>query len=800
MGEEFQRCVVIGAGWMGASIAALVASAGVPTDLLDRLPPVEPGDDEVQNGFSRFSDAWRNSLAIGASERARSRGAFLAPEAVTRVRTGNIADHLEWIRQADWVIEAVPEVLDVKRATYERILPHLRPETVVSSNTSGILASRLAEGLPDDFAKRFMVGHFFNPVRYMRLLEIVANPRTERQAVERLKDFASKRLGKGVIESRDKPNFVANRIGLFSLLTAMHHAHEMGIGVREADRLTGHALGRASSATFRTADLIGLDALLLVLDNLHGMLAGDPWRERFNAPAFFRILVERGNWGQKSGSGFYHYFEESQRPGDETFNLDSLTYKRNETRRFATLDRAFEQPNPGERIRALISGDDEGARFAWAVLRDTLVYAAACLGEITDHPIAIDRAMRWGYNWDLGPFEIWNYLGLQDVAERIERDGVALPETAKRLLDSEQSGWYFEERGRRFEWDPKSAELKLIPRPCSVSLNTMRREHDVLLTQGNAVLADLGDGVACLSLASRYDEAPIIDTQLVGLIRRIQDECNTRKFKGLVILCEAADFLLDLDFETLLVRMADHDWDAIEQEVIDRQQASLMLKRIGFPVVGAISGRAIGAGCEIACHIGRLQVHAEAQFAIGNLAMGLIPSGGGTKELLYRLMDRVRMDGPHPLARAAFQTVFPGKVIKGAFEARSSGFLRRGDRLTMGIDRLLPDAKAMVLDLIENGNSLPLSAPFHLPGPGGVAALRLELQHMQRQGLLSPHDVTVGEKLAEVLCGGETSPFEEVSEAQLLDLERKAFVDLCKMEKTQQRIEHWVKTRRVLRN
>jgi len=784
MGLEIGRAAVIGAGWTGAGIAALLASTGIETLLLDVLPPMEPSEEEAQQGLTRFSEAWRNRLAAQGLERAFKQGAFLDPDARARVKIGNVQDHLPLVADVDWVLEAVPEVLDVKRALYDRLATYLNPNAFISSNTSGLLVEQLTKGRTDAFASRFLVSHFFTPVRMMRLMELAPGPHTRRELVERMSELAVRRLGKGVIVVRDTPYFVANRVGQFALLTAMHHAERMGISVAEADRLTGPAMARPRSATFRTADMIGLDALLLVFDNLHGALAGDPWRERFNAPAFMRLMVGRGLWGDKHGSGFYRPAASGE---PETLDLMTLAYARQPARRFASLERALETAAPEERLRLLIDGDDEGSRFAWAVVRDVLAYSAWLLGKVADEPIVFDRALRWGYNWDLGPFEIWDALGAPAIAERMAADGVAVPETVERLLTSGEARWYRLDGGRRRQYASGGARQD-VPHPKgSLRLREIRPLKGTIIEDGRYDLIDIDDGVAALAIGRSSDLPPKMERRFVAFIARCLDKAASLGLKGFIIVAERGDFSLGLDLAEIFSLIERKNWQGLEADVRQRQEVNRLLQTSAFPIVAVPAHHTLGAGCEMVLHCSRIHAHVETQFGFNETQAGLIPSGGGCKAILQLAADRVKQDGPFPIAKLAMETIFKGRSAKGVYEARAMGFLRRTDRFSMSFERLLGDAKQTVLELGGTGFRQPTPALF-LPGRGGATELTLELQHRRRLGEIDAHDFAVGRELARVLTGGDAAPHVPIDDKRLLDLECESFLRLAGMPATAERI------------
>ncbi len=796
MSETIQRVAIIGAGWMGGSIAALLASVGIEVDLLDVLPPMEPSRDELEKDYSGDARRWRDSRALRAVEQARRRGAFLDPRAVDRIRCGNMSDDLDRLGKADWILEAVPEVLDVKRAAYERIDTCAGPDSIVSSNTSGLLVRQLTQERPPEFRKRFLVSHFFNPVRQTQLLELVPGEDTDPAVVERLGRFAEERLGKGIIVSRDTPNFLANRLGLFAISSGMKHAEAMGVPVVEADRLTGPLLCRPKTATFRTVDIVGLDAMLLVLDSLHGSLAGDPFRETFNAPAFFRRMVAKGHWGEKSCGGFYMLCRQENTEEIQSIGLDTLQYGFVSPRRFASVAAAEKLEDPIPRIRELISGSDEGARYAWAVLSDILRYSAYLLGRIADDPCAFDRALRWGYNWERGPFEIWSGLGVRFVMERMQADGADLPESAVKLLESGKDSWFHTEGGLRKQFLPgKNAFVPAPPLTGSRALDALGPERR-LLENRTGELLELDDGLACFRYRAPGRAGLELHRRAAEDIARALDLAEGRNFRGLILFPDGRHVSAGLDWSRILQSIDEGKWAELEAEIRTRQTLFSRLKQSPFPVLAVADGNTRAEGCEMIWACRAVQAHHDALVGLDAIQAGLVPAAGGSAELLRRTAAVHADKSPEFIVKKTFQILFQATVERGAFPARRRGFLRANDGISLGADRLPVEARRMLLNRISEPK--PENPPFVLPGKGFAEKLSEDLAAMRKLGDATAHDETVGRALARILCGeGSGGP---LLDERMAEREREAWLSLAGTEATRERIRHLARGRRLLRN
>jgi 3-hydroxyacyl-CoA dehydrogenase len=809
---RIEKAAVLGAGTMGTRIAAHLANAGVPTFLLD-MAPVEISESEAKRGLTLTSVEVRDRLArAGLDAALASRPApFFTPETARLITIGNLEDNLDWCAQADWIIEAVAENLAIKRQLLARVESHRRQGAIVSTNTSGLPIARIANGRSEDVRRHFMGTHFFNPPRYLKLVEMVPGPDTQPEVMEILAEFCDRWLGKGVVIAKDTPNFIANRVGIFSLLNALRHMAALEMTVEEVDACTGPAIGRPKSATFRTVDMVGLDVVTQVVGNLYESTLKDESREVFRLPAFVEEMLRRGWLGEKAGGGFYRRRKGSN--GDEKIlllDVKTMEYHPRRKMRFASLEMARMIPDIPDRLRAVVAPamadvhggkiSDKAADFLWRSLRDTCVYAARRIPEIADSVVDVDRAMRWGFGWELGPFEIWDALGVESVAEAMRRDGEDLPPLVVKLLESDCRTFYELNGGTTVYFDLASASRKPVAEPEGVIiLRALRERGRVVESNAGASLVDLGDGVVCCEFHCKMnaiggDILAMIDAGL---------RCLITDFDAMVIANQAENFSAGANLMLLLMSAQELEWDEIETGVQRFQNMNMAIKYAPKPVVVAPQGMALGGGCEIVLHAARVHAAAEAYIGLVETGVGLIPAGGGTKEMLVRASERAAtandLDLFHAM-RAIFETIAMAKVSTSAEEARGLGFLRAADAVSMNRDRLVADAKQTALAMVQAEYRPPIPAPIRVLGESFLAAAKLGVHQMLRGEYISEYDALVARKLAGVMSGGPLSLPQAVPEQYILDLEREAFVSLCGEKRTQERIAHTLKTGKPLRN
>ncbi|HZT19377.1 MAG TPA: 3-hydroxyacyl-CoA dehydrogenase NAD-binding domain-containing protein [Dongiaceae bacterium] len=771
-----RRAAVIGAGVMGSGIAAQIANAGVPVDLLD--VPAREGT--------------RDAIAAGAVERLLKTdpAPLMHRDNAKLIHPGNTEDHLERLREADWVVEAVVEKLEVKQALYARLAAVLKPEAILSSNTSTIARKALAEGMPADLARRFAITHFFNPPRYLRLLEIVAPADGPGESLRAFADFADHRLGKAVVWCKNTPGFIANRIGAYWIQSAALAAVDCGLTVEEADAVMGRPLGITKTGIFGLLDLVGLDLQPHVDESLARQLApDDPYQAlRRDWPLFERMIAE-GYTGRKGKGGFYRLLREGGGKRREAIDLVTGAYRPLQEPRLDSLAAA----KAG--LRALVEHPDKGGRYAWRVLSGLLAYAAHVAPEIADEIAAIDGAMRNGYNWRYGPFELIDRLGAGYLAERLAAEKRPVP---KLLRDAADAGGFYRERDGRLEQLAYAGGWRAVERPAGVLLLAdLKRGRKPLAANGSASLWDIGDGVACLEFHSKMNS---IDPDILQLLRQSLDIVATQKLAGLVIYNEGENFSVGLNLGLALFSANLAMWPMIEDTVAQGQAAYKSVKYAPFPVVAAPSGLALGGGCEILLHSAAVVAHAESYIGLVESGVGLVPGWGGCKEMLARGSLVARGRGPMPPVASAFETISLAKVARSAAEARDLGFLRPGDEIVMNRDRLLAAAKAKALALAKDHRP-PKPAELSLPGPSGRTALMLAVDNVVRLGKASAHDRLVAESLAEVLTGGASAdPLEPLPEDKVSALERQAILRLIREPKTLARMEHTLATGKPLRN
>ncbi|HEV2457032.1 MAG TPA: 3-hydroxyacyl-CoA dehydrogenase/enoyl-CoA hydratase family protein, partial [Ktedonobacterales bacterium] len=744
----------------------------------------------------------RNRVAQTGLERAmkaRPASAFFTPRTARLVTVGNIEDDLARVGAVDWIVEAVFERLDVKQDLYARIEPLRRQGSIISSNTSGLPATMLLEGRSDDFRRHFLVTHFFNPVRFMKLLELVAGPETDPELMRSMGAYCTERLGKGVVYCKDRPNFIGNRIGTYGFMATVHRMLDEGYKIEEVDAILGPAMGRPRSAVFRTADLAGIDTLVHVADNLYQNLPDDPQRELFQMPQFIRDMVSRGWVGDKAGQGFYQRVKGGDRRDILVIDPATLGYRAQDSVHFSSLDSVKDNPDVVERVRTVIGADDRAGKLAWELTADTLLYAAAVAPEIAGDIVNVDNAMRWGFNWDAGPFQTWDALGVEALAKRMTTEGRTLPPLVEQVLAA--GGRFYTETPTRSYFAFTTGTYQPLPETGPrISLPALKQTGKVVKENRGASLVDLGDGVLVLEFHTKMNA---IDDDLVAMLKAAVEEAQTN-WRALVVGNDAPDFSAGANVAQVLMGAKMRMWPLIDKGVSALQQANLALKYSQVPVVVAPAGRTLGGGCEIVMHGHHVRAAAETYLGQVETGIGLVPAGGGCKEMLARWQTLSPEHGPFGPARHAFEIMAVATVATSAEDAKQYGFLRKSDGITLDRERLLDDAKTDALALAEKkdrGEWRPPTPPtFHLPGPGGRLALEQSVEGLRLQGKASEHDAVVAGKLAYVLTGGDCSPLDELSEQYILDLEREAFVSLCGMPKTQERIEAVLKTGRPVRN
>lgn len=801
MSYKIDRAAVLGAGTMGAQIAAHLANAGVEVVLLD-IAPKELTQAEQSRGLTLESPQVRNRIAESGLEAARKikPAAFFSPKAAGLVTTGNFEDDLGRIAKVDWIIEAVVENLEIKRDLFARVEQHRKPGTIISSNTSGISVRAMAEGRSDDFRSHFLGTHFFNPPRYLKLLEIIPTPDTSSDVVDFIADFCDRRLGKGIVFAKDTPNFIANRIAAFSSLNAMRVMTEGGYSIEEVDAMTGPVVGRPKSASFRTSDIVGLDTSLYVADNLYKAVTDDERREALAPPDFLREMVKRGWTGNKAGQGFYKK-QKGEGGKTEYWVLDyiEMDYKPPQKVRFPSIDAAKSIDNTADRIRALIYGKDRVGEFLWKTISANLIYAANRVPEIADDIVNIDNAVKWGFNHEFGTFELWDVIGVEKSVAKMREDGQQIPALVERLLESGKKSFYERREGRTYYFDQATGDYKEVePQAGVIILRSLKEREKVIKKNAAASLIDLGDGVACLEFHSKMNS---IGGDTIAMMNYAVKEVG-QNYDALVIGNQAENFSVGANIMMLLLAAQEGEWDEIAIGVRQFQNANMQLRYSAKPVVTAPFGMALGGGCEITMHGDRARAASETYMGLVEVGVGLIPAGGGVKEMVLRAVEGTLPDEDlFPHIKKVSETIATARVSTSAAEAREIGFLRSTDHITMNRDRLIEDAKQTALAIVREGYTEPRPrADIPVLGEPALTAIKLALHMMVRGGFISDYDAHVATKLAGIITGGNLSRKTLVSEQYLLDLEREAFVSLAGERKTQERIQHMLKTGKPLRN
>jgi 3-hydroxyacyl-CoA dehydrogenase len=805
--KRIHRVAVLGAGTMGARIAAHFANAGVPSYLFDIVPP--------------DADApARNKIAAAGLEAARKSkpAAFYEPSLAKLVTVGNFEDDLKKLADVDWIIEAVVENLDIKRALLKKVDEVRKPGTIITTNTSGLPVGKIAEGFSEDFRRSWFGTHFFNPPRYMRLLELIPTADSDRALLEAVAWFGDVRLGKGVVHAKDTPNFIGNRIGTFSVLNVMRLMQEMDLTIEDVDALTGVPVGWPKSGTFRTIDLVGLDILGHVVGNMTTHVRDE--RSELKLPDFYKQMLERKWLGDKTKGGFYKK-SRSAEGSEERLAVDwkTLEYHPRQRPKFPALDMAKNVEETGARVRMLLGmegsgpqkGDKAGA-FLWAALSDLWTYAANRVPEISDTIVEIDRAMKLGFNWEMGPFELWDAAGVEATVARMKKEGKPVAANAEKLLAAGKESWYEDDAksasGRRY-WDLATGHWQPATVPEGVwSVTVAKKSNGVVKKNSGASLIDLGDGVGCIEFHSKMN---IIGGDIISLIlQTLRPGGPGDAFDAFVVSNDATNFSAGANLVLVLLAAQEQEWDDLDLAIRQFQDMSQAVKFSPKPVVVGAFGLTLGGGTEISLHAPARQPHAELYTGLVEGGVGLIPGGGGCKEMLLRAIDSatsIRKDGRGESVelmeamKKAFETIAMAKVATSAEEARGLGFLSQSDNITMNRERVLSDAKARALELARGGYEAPvMRSDIPAPGENILAMLKLGV-HLMRQGeYISDHEVKIGTKVAEVLCGGNVTPGTPVSEQYILDLEREAFKSLCGEKKTQERIQFTLKTGKTLRN
>jgi 3-hydroxyacyl-CoA dehydrogenase len=802
--QRINKVAVLGAGTMGARIAAHFANAGVPCVLLDIVTP-----DAAQ---STDKAARRKLVAGGLDAAVKSKPAAFFEKGLERLITiGTFDDDMKLLAEADWIIEAVAENLEIKRGLLRKVEGIRKPGSIVTTNTSGLPVASIAEGFIPEFRRHWFGTHFFNPPRYMRLLEIIPTPETDPAAIEAVAHFCDVRMGKGIVTAKDTPNFIANRIGTFAGLNVFRVMQEMDLTIEEVDALTSSG-GWTKAPTFRTIDLVGLDVLGSVVTNFSKNVQDE--RSDLKLPDFFKQMLEKKLLGDKVKSGFYKKVKGPQGEEKQAIDWKTLEYHPTQKVKFPALEMAKNIEDMGERLRTILAGDprDKAAQFIWTTLSDLWTYSANRIPEIADTVVEIDQAMRMGFNWEIGPFEVWDLAGVETTVARMKKEGKPVAANAEKLLAAGAKTWYKDDpsspSGRAY-FDLRTGKYQPVRVAEGVwSVSTAKKSNGVVKKNAGASLIDLGDGVGCIEFHSKMNALGGDIVQMVT--QSLKTGGIGDQFEAFVITGDSANFSVGANLMMLMLAVQEEEWDEVDMAIKQFQGMTQAIKFCSRPVVTASFGMTLGGGCEINLHSAARQPHSELYMGLVEVGVGLLPGGGGCKEMLLRALDNakaVRPDGRGESVevmegmKRIFETIAMAKVSTSAYEARGLGFLSDGDMISMNRERILADAKDRALELARAGYRAPVPR-MDIPAPGenALATLRLGIHLMRQAEYISDHDVKVATKVAEVICGGNVTPGTPVSEQYILDLEREGFKSLCGEKKTQERIQFTLKTGKPLRN
>ncbi|WP_054954799.1 3-hydroxyacyl-CoA dehydrogenase/enoyl-CoA hydratase family protein [Paenibacillus dakarensis] len=792
------RAAVIGSGVMGSGIAAHLANAGIPCLLLDIIPKSLTPEEE-KAGLTLDHPKVRNRLAATAVAGLpkASTAPLYTPDFAKRITPGNIEDYLNQLKEADWIIEVVTERLEVKKSILALIEGARKEGAIVSTNTSGISVNEMAEDRSEEFRRHFLGTHFFNPPRHMKLLEIIPGFDTDSEVTAFMSEFCEKRLGKGVVLAKDTPNFISNRIGTYGLLITLKEMIQNGYTVEEVDAATGPVLGRPKSATFRTLDLVGIDTFVHVARNVYDNVPDGAEKDVFTVPEVMLELVTRGWIGEKGGQGFYKKIKGEH--GSQILSLNLMTMEYQPTAKISSVSLEAAKAAKGARrkMKTFLSTQDRYSELAWNVLKQVLVYAAEKVGEIADSIQDIDRAMKWGFNWELGPFETWDLIGLKASVERMEAEGMTVPAWVKDWIAAGHESFYQQKENQSFYYF-KGEYKGVEEQPEIISLQSLKAQNKIIRSNTGANLIDIGDGVACLEFTSPNNA---IGADILVMIQQSVEEVRSN-YRGLVIANEGRNFCVGANLMLMLMEAQSGDWDEVDDIIRMFQNSMMMLKRLEKPVAAAPHRMTLGGGVEACLPADRIVFSAETYFGLVETGVGLIPAGGGCKEMVLRLSD----SQPDPEAdlqprlNKIFETIAMAKTSTSGHDAIRMGYGRAADTVVMNPDYRIFKAKEEVLAMDRAGYVPPQPGRARVTGRDGRAVLQMGALGLKQGGYISEHDLLIAKKLAHILSGGDVPAGTLVTEQHLLDLEREAFLSLLGEVKTQQRMQHMLAKGKPLRN
>ncbi|PCN44275.1 3-hydroxyacyl-CoA dehydrogenase [Brevibacillus laterosporus] len=802
MERKINKAAVLGSGVMGAGIAAHLANVGIPTYLLD-IVPRELTEEESKKGLTLDHPAVRNRIAQAGRDRLLKEkpAPLYDKDSISLITVGNLEDDLDKLREVDWIIEVVVENVDVKKQVFAKIEAYRKPGAIVSSNTSGVSINEMCQDCSEEFKKSFLGTHFFNPPRYLKLLEIIPGEHTDPALVEFMMHFGEFVLGKGTVLCKDTPNFIANRVGTYGLQVSIQEMLRLELGADEIDALTGPVIGRPKSATFRTLDVVGLDTYVHVAKNVRDKATDEAEKAMFEIPEILTKMVENRWLGQKAGQGFFK--QEKTAAGKEILVLDTKTleYKPRVKAKFASLEAAKQAKTLPQKLQAIVYGKDKGSEFLWNVLKKTMLYAAAKIPEIADDIVSVDKAMRWGFGWELGPFETWDAIGLEKSVARMKEEGETIPALVEELLASGKTSFYEKAEGKVAAFHIGGAFRELEEKKEVINLAALKEQGKVVVKNAGASLIDLGDGVACFEFTTPHNA---LGVDILQMFNKAADEVE-KNFTGMVIGNQGKNFCVGLNLAMALMEAQDENWFELDMLAKKFHNTVNRIRTMPRPVVAAPFGMTLGGGVEICYMADQVQIAAETYLGFVEVGVGVLPGACGTKEMLFRAMENIPSGTPTPVdafpfVARAFETIAMAKVSTSGKEAIKLGYMRPTDRVSINQDHLLYDAKQAVLELDKRGYTAPVERRIPAIGTTGFASLRQNIYGLRESGMISEHDELIATKIAYIMSGGDVPAGTQVNETYILELERQGFLELIKTQKTQQRMQHMLAKGKPLRN
>ncbi len=801
--KEIRKAAVLGAGVMGATIAAHLANVGIPVLLLD-IVPGELTTEEEKKGLSLESPEVRNRLANnGKNELLKQRlNPLYRKSYVDRISTGNFEDDMDKLKEVDWIIEVIVENIDIKKKVFKQVEDNWTEGTIVSSNTSGLSINEMVSENSPEFRRHFLGTHFFNPPRYMKLLELIPCGDTSKEVLDNMHRFCERTLGKGVVYAKDTPNFIANRIITYIMMHIINLMQKANMSIEEVDTITGRPMGHPKSASFRPLDMVGLDTFCHVANTVYNTTSDPEEKESFQVPPLLQKMVENKMLGDKTRQGFYKKIKGESGSEIKTLDYEKFEYRPQEKARFEILSKT-KQAGLEDGYKMLVESDDKAGIFAWNITKRLLLYTAKLIPEIADDIVNIDRAMRWGFNWQLGPFETWDAIGVKESVERMKNEGEEIPANVEKMLEKGFESFYKEDdKGILSYYDFETRDYNPVPiSPEVISLPALKKQGKLIKGNDDVSLVDLGDGVCCLE---QHSPQQALSPLFWEFIYEAVEEAE-KNFVGMVVGNRQTNFCVGANVAILMMGAQSGDWDMVDSAAKRLQDGLMAMKYAKIPVVAAPHQMTLGGGLEVAMHSDRMHAAAETYMGLVEVGMGLLPGGGGNKEFLIRFTEGLKDDlnvkvDRLPYVQKAFESIAMATVATSARHAQELGFLRPTDKVTINQDHLLYDAKNTVLAMVLEGYEVPKPKPIKVLGEYGVAAFKAGVQNMLWGGYITEHEQKIANEIAYVISGGNIKPDSLVSEQYLLDLEREAFQRLLGEEKTQERINYFLTTGKTLRN